>query len=520
MLAPIVLFVYNRPWHTRQTVEALQKNDLAKESELFIFADGPKANATEEQKETIKQVREYVRTISGFKEVLIEEAEQNKGLADSVISGVSKVIEKYGKVIVVEDDIVTSKGFLKYMNDALELYQYEEKVMHIAGYMYPIKNNRLPETFFYPATSCWGWATWKRAWDCFNSDAKDLYLKITNNKLTDLLNINTIHDFEKQLVDNANGVLNTWFIKWNASVIIKGGYSLYPKFSLVQNIGFDGTGEHCGENNKFYWEKLAQNIVVKKIKIKFSNEAINALKKFNRNKTQISLKNCLIKLVPEFLKKSIKNIIRKLVYATCPEMKVLSQHHNWNFLDDYCPQNNKVGRHVLVYSPSHISDSSIGDYTYIAMNPYISKTNIGKFCSIGPNLVCGWGIHPLNGISTAPMFFSTRKQNGMSLSSVDKVEERKEISIGNDVFIGANVTILDGVTIGDGAVIGAGAVVSKDIPPYAVAVGCPIRIIRYRFEQSHIAELQRIKWWEFDDEKLKEVEKYFWNIDEFIQQNK
>ena len=179
-----------------------------------------------------------------------------------------------------------------------------------------------------------------------------------------------------------------------------------------------------------------------------------------------------------------------------------------------------LGKNVLVYSPSHISDSSIGDYTYIAMNPYISMTNIGRFCSIGPNLVCGWGIHPLDGISTAPMFFSTRKQNGMTLSSVDKVIERKEINIGNDVFIGANVTILDGVTIGDGAVIGAGAVVSKDIPPYAVAVGCPIKIIRYRFASDKINDLLRIKWWEFDDEKLKEVERNFWDIDKFIQQNK
>lgn len=517
ILAPIILFVYNRPWHTQHTVEALQKNELASESELFIFADGSKINATEEQKENIRQVREYIKTISGFKEVHIEEAEQNKGLADSVISGVSKVIGKYGKVIVVEDDIVTSKGFLKYMNDALELYKYEEKVMHVAGYMYPIKNNRLPETFFYPATSCWGWATWKRAWDCFNSDAKDLYLKITNNKLIDVLNINTIHNFEKQLADNANGILNTWFIKWNASVIIKGGYSLYPRFSLVQNIGFDGTGEHCGENNEFYWEKLAQSIVVKKIEIKVSNEAVDALKNFNCNKTQISPKNCLIKLVPGFLKKGIKKIIRKLVYASCPEIAYEKKFYGLYGDSEYLTD---LGKNTKLYSPYHLSEAMIGDYTYIARNSWISMAKIGKFCSIGPNLVCGWGIHPLNGISTAPMFFSTRKQNGMSLSSVDKVEERKEISIGNDVFIGANVTILDGVTIGDGAVIGAGAVVSKDIPPYAIAVGCPIKIIRYRFDSDKINDLLCIKWWEFDDEKLKEVERCFWDIDKFIQQNK
>lgn len=215
------------------------------------------------------------------------------------------------------------------------------------------------------------------------------------------------------------------------------------------------------------------------------------------------------------VKRFIVKLIRKIIRIGYPEIKFLSQPHNWGFIED-CRSNNVVGKNVLLYSPSHISDTIIGDYTYIAMNPYISMTNIGKFCSIGPNLVCGWGIHPINGISTAPMFYSTRKQNGVSFSSVDKIEERKSIIIGNDVFIGANVTILDGVSIGNGAVIGAGAVVSKDIPPYAVAVGCPIRIVKYRFGHDQIEELQRIKWWEFDEVKLKEVERMFFDVEGFI----
>ena len=115
------------------------------------------------------------------------------------------------------------------------------------------------------------------------------------------------------------------------------------------------------------------------------------------------------------------------------------------------------------------------------------------------------------------MFYSTKKQNGTTLSGEDKVEERKPIKIGNDVFIGANVTVLDGITIGDGAVIGAGAVVSKDIPPYAVAVGCPVQVIKYRFDEPAIESLLNIKWWEFEDEKLVDVEKMFFQVDEFIQ---
>lgn len=160
--------------------------------------------------------------------------------------------------------------------------------------------------------------------------------------------------------------------------------------------------------------------------------------------------------------------------------------------------------------------TTIGKGTYIGPNSNISMTKIGKYCSIGPNLVCGWGIHPLDGISTHPCFYSTKKANGRTYSAVDKIEERKLISIENDVFIGMNVKILDGVKIGNGAVIGAGAVVTKDIPPYAVVAGVPARIIKYRFSQDIIDELQKIQWWNWDDDKLKNVEKYFFNIEEFI----
>lgn len=220
-------------------------------------------------------------------------------------------------------------------------------------------------------------------------------------------------------------------------------------------------------------------------------------------------------------KARIKKIIRKLVTKSIPEIRYLDYLHGqgneYNLLS--WSDDTTIGKNVLLYPLYHISASRIGDYTYIAQNSFISMTSIGKFCSIGPNLVCGWGIHPTNGISTSPMFYSTRKQNGTTISNTDKVEERKPINIGNDVFIGANVTILDGVNIGDGAVIGAGAVVSKDIPPYAVAVGCPIIITRYRFETVKIKELQKIKWWEFNDEKLEKVEKMFFDIDKFIEMN-
>jgi acetyltransferase-like isoleucine patch superfamily enzyme len=169
-----------------------------------------------------------------------------------------------------------------------------------------------------------------------------------------------------------------------------------------------------------------------------------------------------------------------------------------------------------VYPPFFLHGVEVGVCSYVAKNSNINNCSIGKFCSIGPNFCCGLGIHLTNGISTAPMFYSPSKVNGTALVTSPKAEESKQTTIGNDVFIGANVTVLDGVTIGDGAVIGAGAVVSKDIPPYAVAVGCPIRIVKYRMTEQQISAMLRIQWWNWDVDRLQEVERMFENIDGFI----
>jgi acetyltransferase-like isoleucine patch superfamily enzyme len=213
----------------------------------------------------------------------------------------------------------------------------------------------------------------------------------------------------------------------------------------------------------------------------------------------------------------MKKVLRKILKWIYPELGWLSSpHYDFTKLRSW-EHNVKKGKHVVVEPVVHLGNVTIGDYSYISYDGIITNTTIGDCCSIGPNLVCGWGIHPTNGISTAPMFYSTKCQNGTTLSNLDKIEERKPIRIGNDVFIGANVTILDGVTIGDGAVIGAGAVVSKDIPPYAIAVGNPIRIIRYRMSEEQIAAMQRIQWWNWDKDKLQEVERMFFEVDEFIE---
>ena len=179
-----------------------------------------------------------------------------------------------------------------------------------------------------------------------------------------------------------------------------------------------------------------------------------------------------------------------------------------------------LGKNTEVYPPYYLHKVVLGDYSYIAKNASISNCNIGKFCSIGPSFCCGLGIHPTNGISTAPMFYSKAKQNGTTLCSDNKFEESKETFIGNDVYIGANVTVLDGVNIGDGAIIGAGAVVTKDISPYAIAVGVPAEIKRFRFDEETRKRLLEKQWWNGNTEELTRVADSFWDVESFLNKDK
>lgn len=244
-LAPIILFIYNRPDHTLHTLEALAANTLASESDLFIFADGPKENASPEMLDKICQTREVARSKKWCKNVTVIESEKNKGLAASIISGVTEIVNKYDKLIVLEDDLVTSPYFLQYMNDALNVYRNEQKVACIHGYVEPHKRP-LPETFFIKGADCWGWATWKRAWDYFNPNGQTLLDELHKRHCEKHFNFDNTYDYIGMLEDQIAGKNNSWAIRWLASAYLNDMYCLYPNKSLVKNIGFDGTGTHCG----------------------------------------------------------------------------------------------------------------------------------------------------------------------------------------------------------------------------------------------------------------------------------
>lgn len=271
--APITLFVYNRLSHTKQTINALKKNKLAERSKLIIFSDGFK-NSDDEKK--VNHVREYIRSINGFNSVEIIERPDNFGLANSIIDGVTNVVNQHGKVIAIEDDMVTSPYFLEYMNNALTFYQNEEQVISIHGYNYPILD--LPETFFIKGADCWGWATWKRGWDLFEPDGKKLLTEIKRRKLGNRFDYYGAYPYLRMLKKQIAGKNNSWAIRWYASAFLLDKLTLYPGKSLVRNIGCDDTGEHCNQTGIYDTEVLRVKVGVKKIP---SVENQDALKKIS-----------------------------------------------------------------------------------------------------------------------------------------------------------------------------------------------------------------------------------------------
>ena len=263
-LAPIVLFVYNRPEHTLRTLESLRTNKESKDSTLFIFCDGPNLNATNSQLKNIEATRKIIRSKLWCKKVEVIESAINKGLANSIINGVTKIVNDYGKVIVLEDDLVLSKYFLKYMNESLDLYQNEDTVISIHGYLYPIKD-QLPETFFLKGADCWGWATWKRGWDLFEPDGKKLLKEIQDKKLQYEFDYNGSYPNVKMLEKQIAGKNDSWAIRWYASAFIQNKLTLYPGKSLVKNIGAEGSGTHV--NNTLLFETNVSTIPIPILKV-------------------------------------------------------------------------------------------------------------------------------------------------------------------------------------------------------------------------------------------------------------
>tara|TARA_A100001015_G_scaffold122127_1_gene135367 strand:+ start:622 stop:1551 length:930 start_codon:yes stop_codon:yes gene_type:complete len=278
--APIIIFCYNRLDHLQRVINALKENSLAKQSTLYIFSDGYK-NTTD--KKQVLSVRSYLRSIDGFNTIQINESANNKGLAASIIEGVTSIINQYEKVIVLEDDCVVSPYFLDFMNNALNTYQHDENVMHVNGYIPKINTSNLPETFFIHHMFCWGWGTWKNSWDLFEKNPGRL-LSTFNSKMKYKFDFNGNYDAYIQIIRNHKRQINTWAVFWSSIIFINKGFCLTTKQSLIQNIGTDASGESF----QFFTNKYDVDLYQKAIayfpeKIEESQEAYDALVEFYKS---------------------------------------------------------------------------------------------------------------------------------------------------------------------------------------------------------------------------------------------
>ena len=295
MLAPILLFTYNRPNHTKYTVEALLQNKEASGSLLIIYSD---ASKNENDIEIVKQTREYLHNIKGFRAIEIVEREKNYGLSDNMVDGVTNVVKQYGKAIVLEDDLLTAPYFLQYMNNALTLYEHEHDVVCIHGYVYPTKQT-LPETFFLRGADCWGWATWKRGWAVFNPDAKSLLQQIKEAQLERSFDFNGTYPYTKMLEMQVDKKVNSWAIRWYASAFLQNKLTLYPGNSLVANIGLDGSGTHCGTNKQFEINLYDKPVAVNTISITENQQAHKAFESYFRGSTGVCVR--------------LKNLVKRII---------------------------------------------------------------------------------------------------------------------------------------------------------------------------------------------------------------
>jgi len=278
--APIALFVYNRPEHTRRTLNYLKNNLLADESRLYIFSDAPKTDADIAQ---VDEVRALIKNAEGFKSVKVIERKTNLGLANSIIAGVTQLVNEYEKVIVFEDDLLSSPYTLTYFNQALDRYANTDNVMHIGAYMYPLTGNFLPETFFFRAATSWGWATWARAWKHFEPDVDKLIAQFNQKKILQF-SIDGNMNFWKQIQEFKSGKNNSWAIRWYASIFLRGGLTLNPAKSLIQNIGNDGSGIHSNKEDIYQVPIHKEAITYFPDVIEESAEAHLVIKHFLRNR--------------------------------------------------------------------------------------------------------------------------------------------------------------------------------------------------------------------------------------------
>ena len=489
-LAPIVLFVYNRVDHARKTIEALKDNQLASESCLYIYSDAAKSD---DEKESVNSVRRYIDTIIGFKEIIIIKRDTNLGLANSIIDGVSAVVNKFGKVIVLEDDLITSPNFLKFMNDSLTLYEKDVMVYSITGYSHTNNLHNIQKSYFLKLTNSWSWATWADRWEKFKKDDKDLE-EIVNSSVSEkrLFNFDDSLDYINMARLQLNKKINSWAIYWYLSVFKQNGLTLYPQKKLVKNIGFDGTGTHCSYGTEVEYLEDFDPKFTDEIIESADNRALisNLLKKNPENFVQRAL---------NFIKRRVSNKQKGILLKFLSKLKLLFHKKD-------------IGKNTYIDKSVHVlgwDSISIGENCIIGENSWLNVNNkLHNFKSVEIEDNCYIGKRVT--ISSAKKIYiksysliaddckllgaNHNYDNPLEPYAMTGASDTEIISIGVNVWIGNSTCLVGNLKIGHGSIIGAGSVVTKDIPPFCIAVGNPCRVIkRFNFD--------KMSWMTIEDEE-------------------
>lgn len=245
MIAPVAIFAHRRPEHLNRLINSLHRNEPFARSPVFIFCDGPRS---ESERPSVEQTRAVARDRLGDRAEIIESA-ANKGLARSIIAGVSLLCERFGRVIVLEDDLVLHPGCLGFLNAALDHYEHEPRVYHVNAYRYPLPPQPAPT--FSRLASSWGWATWQRAWRDFEPDAAKLSRTLVQRRLVRAFDFQGTFPYHRMLENQVLGKVDSWAIRWYASILLKEGLTVVPNAAQASNLGFDNSGVHCGTTSKF-----------------------------------------------------------------------------------------------------------------------------------------------------------------------------------------------------------------------------------------------------------------------------
>ena len=292
-LAPIIIFTYNRYKHFEITLKSLSKNHLSKESELYIFCDGPK-NLSDKKK--ISRIYNLYLLNKSFKRKKIIFRKKNIGLKKNITQGVSQILKDYDSVIVLEDDMISSKYFLTYMNEGLKKFKNYSKVASIHAYMYPLKKKFKNKYFFLKGADCWGWGTWKRSWKKLSLNSKKLSIKIEKNNLIEEFNYNNTYNYFKMLKKNIK-TNRSWAICWYASMFLQNMYTLNPTTSLIKNIGLDGSGTNCKIDYQMNSKFLNKYHKIENIDLKENNQIKDEIKIFFKDNLNKGIFQKILKII-------------------------------------------------------------------------------------------------------------------------------------------------------------------------------------------------------------------------------